>query len=204
MDDGAREQLERDVRTACDRGDPSRAATLAIRGYGPEIYGFLIAVHRSEQDANDVFAAVAEVIWRGLTRFEWESSLRTWAYAVARNVSRTFRRDEARRARRAKHVGTSALEDVAQAVRTETLEFLRTEKRTKLKALREALEPEDRMLLVLRVDRRLEWADIARVLSDASGPRDEIAVAREAARLRKRFSARQREDPRDVATRGHR
>jgi RNA polymerase sigma-70 factor (ECF subfamily) len=121
--------------------------------------------------------------------FAWESSLRTWAYAIARNVSRTRRRDAARRRRRAPATGDSALEHVAQAVRTETIGFLRTEKRTRLQALRDGLPEEDRMLLVLRVDRQLAWNDLARILGDAEGrePLDGPALARETARLRKRF-----------------
>jgi RNA polymerase sigma-70 factor (ECF subfamily) len=115
--------------------------------------------------------------------------VRTWAYAIARNVSRTRRRDAARRERRGPRAGDSALEGVAQAVRTETMAFLRTEKRTRLQALRDTLPEEDRMLLVLRVDRQLAWNDLARVLHEGDGdaPLDDAAVTKEAARLRKRF-----------------
>jgi len=91
-------------------------------------------------------------------------------------------------------VGSSAaLEEVAAAVRTETLGFLRTEKRTRLQALRDTLPEEDRMLLVLRVDRNLEWNELARVLAgegqegDGGTPLADAEVTREAARLRKRF-----------------
>jgi RNA polymerase sigma-70 factor (ECF subfamily) len=189
MEADARERLETDVRALCDQGDYAGAATLALRGYGPEVFGFLVAVHRNEADAGDVFSDLAEALWKGLPAFAWESSLRTWLYAVARNVTRTRRRDAARRERRVPRAGDSALDGVAQAVRTETLAFLRTEKKTRLQALRDALPEEDRMLLVLRVDRKLAWNDLARVLheSDADAPLDDAAVAKEAARLRKRF-----------------
>jgi RNA polymerase sigma-70 factor (ECF subfamily) len=46
------------------------------------------------------------------------------------------------------------------------------------------------MLLVLRVDRNLEWNDLARVLAegdDGTAPLADADVTREAARLRKRF-----------------
>jgi RNA polymerase sigma-70 factor (ECF subfamily) len=189
MEADARERLETDVRSLCAMGDFAAAATAALRGYGPEVFGFLVAVHRSESDASDVFSDLTEALWRGLPGFAWESSLRTWLYAIARNVSRTRRRDAARRERRGKRTGESALDGVAQAVRTETLAFLRTEKRTRLQALRDALPEEDRVLLVLRVDRQLAWNDLARVLheSDTDAPLDDAAVTKEAARLRKRF-----------------
>jgi RNA polymerase sigma-70 factor (ECF subfamily) len=189
MDAQDREKLESDARALCREGDFNAAATLALRGYGPEVFGFLVAVHRSETEASDVFSELAEALWRGLPTFAWESSLRTWTYAIARNVARTRRRDAARRERRAPRTGDSALEGVAHAVRTETLAFLRTEKRTRLQALRDSLPEEDRMLLVLRVDRQLAWNDLARVLheADEGTPLDDAAIAREAARLRKRF-----------------
>ena len=76
---------------------------------------------------------------------------------------------------------------MAQAVRTQTVEFLRTEKRTRLQALRDALPEEDRMLLVLRVDRQLAWNELARILGEGGEGLDAQALGREAARLRKRF-----------------
>ena len=100
MEPGARDQLEKQVRALCDRGDYAAAATLTLRGYGPEILGFLLATHVSEPEAEDVFAELSEVLWRGLPSFAWDSSLRTWSYAVARFVSRTLRRNSARQRRR--------------------------------------------------------------------------------------------------------
>ncbi len=189
MDETARARLELDVRSACAGGDFERAATLAVRGYGPEILGFLVATLRSEADASDVFAETTEALWKGLPAFAWESTLRTWAYAVARNIVRTRRRDAARRDRRARPASDSSMDQVAQAVRTETLAFLRTEKKTRLQALRDTLPEEDRMLLVLRVDRGLAWNELARVLreADGEGEMSEEEITREAARLRKRF-----------------
>jgi RNA polymerase sigma-70 factor (ECF subfamily) len=189
VDEPARAELERQVREACNRGDLSAAVKLALNGYGPEFLGFLFAVHANEADANDAFSEVAEALWRGLPGFAWDSSLRTWAYAIARNVLRTSRRNAARRERRAPRVGDSALEQVAEQVRTQTLAFLRTEKRTQLQALRDALSEEDRMLLVLRVNRQLAWSDLARVLAEETPgtPLDDAALTRETARLRKRF-----------------
>ncbi len=191
MDTEARERLERDVRALCQKGDHAAAATMALRGYGPEILGFLHAVHASETDASDAFSDLSEILWRKLPEFAWESTLRTWAYGIARNVSRVLRRNAGRRRRREAPVGDSALEDVAGRVRTETLAHLRTQTKTRLQQLRDSLPEEDRMLLVLRVDRNLEWNELARVLAEGddegSAVLGEADVAREAARLRKRF-----------------
>jgi RNA polymerase sigma-70 factor (ECF subfamily) len=189
MDEASRARLESDVRSLCEARDWDAASTAILRGYGPEVFGFLVAVHRNEAAANDAFSDLAEAIWRSLPSFAWQSTVRTWTYAIARNVSRTRKRDAARRDRRAPRDGESALEGVAAKVRTETAAFLRTEKKTRLQALRDALPEEDRMLLVLRIDRNLSWNDLARVLheGDEDAVLDDAAVTREAARLRKRF-----------------
>ena len=188
MNDADRQLFEAQVRTLCDKGEYDNAATQALRGYGGEIFGFLVAVLRDETAAGDAFSAFAEGLWRGLSSFTWGSTLRTWAYGIARNVSRQVRRDAARADRRGgMRVGDSALENVAQAIRTSTLGFLRTEKRSRLEALRDALSPDDRALLVLRLDRGLAWPELARVLAETDGPLDDAALKKEAARLRKRY-----------------
>jgi RNA polymerase sigma-70 factor (ECF subfamily) len=189
MDQAARERLEQEVRRLCEAGDYEGATTEVLRGYGPEIFGFLVAIHPAEADASDAFSELAEAIWRGLPRFAWQSSMRTWAYAVARNITRSRKRDAARRDRRVVGGSDSVLQEVADKVRTQTKAFLRTENKTRLQALRDSLPEEDRMLLVLRVDRNLAWNELARILAEGEGSEtlDDAGVAREAARLRKRF-----------------
>ncbi len=188
MDEGERERIERDVRALCNAGSYESAATLLLRGYGPEILSFLHALNDSENAATDAFAELGEIVWRNLPGFAWESSSRTWLYGIARNVTRAARRVAARRRRREATLGDAALENVQHAARTETLPFLRTQAKTRLSSLREALPVADRMLLILRVDRKLEWNDLAQVLAHTEGaPLDAAATARAAARLRKRF-----------------
>ena len=192
VDNADRARFEQQVRELCARGDHAAAATIIVRGYGPEILGFLMALHHDAVEANDAFAEVAEAVWRGLPEFAWQSSVRTWSYAIARNVSRVLRRNAGRRGRRVMNATDGFFQDVVHKVRTETTPFLRTEKKTRLQALRDALPEEDRMLLVLRVDRGLPWNDVARIVcscddaENAAAASDET-VTQEAARLRKRF-----------------
>jgi RNA polymerase sigma-70 factor (ECF subfamily) len=187
VDVADRAGMEQEVRGLSERGERDAAASLAVRSYGPELLGFLVALQRSRSDADDCFSDVCEVLWRKLPEFTWDSTLRTWAYAIARNVSRTHRRNAGRRLGREAPAGESTIESVAQAVRTATLPFLQTDNRSKLQALRDELPEEDRMLLILRVDRRLEWAEIARVTAGDDGSVDGARLEREGARLRKRF-----------------
>jgi RNA polymerase sigma-70 factor, ECF subfamily len=190
MEAGEREELEREIRRRAELGDASGAVTVALRGYGPELFGFLMAVHRDETDASEVFSDASERIWDGFSSFGWRSSFRTWAYVIARHASLEHRRTTRRRARRQQELPRSSLlSAIAAEVRSETLPHLKTEMKSRMAALRDSLPPEDRELLVLRVDKRLAWNELAEVLHDGAAARDELALKREAARLRKRFQA---------------
>lgn len=187
--DGAPSALEESILRALSQADADLAVTLLLRGYGPEILRMLVAVHRSEEEASDVFALFAEGVWKGGPGFERRSSVRTWAYAIARRMSLRYRRDVGRHnARFRAFADDSGLATIEAKVRTETLSFLRTERRDKLVALREALPTEDQELLILRIDRRMSWKDLVLVLAgEADRALSVDEVKREAARLRKRF-----------------
>lgn len=187
-----------EIRAFLEAGDVDRAATEAIRRYGAEILGFLLALHHGDEDgASDVFSTFCEQIWRGLSKFEWACSLRTWAYAVARNASHHHRRAE-RRWEQRKAPLSGCVSEMAALVRTQTLTFLRTERQREIVRLRQALSEQDQALLILRVDRDLPWLDLARVflgessvgeagLDGVEARPSAAALQREAARLRKRF-----------------
>lgn len=185
--DEEREALELQVRGLCDAQQWGPAATAALRGYGPEVLGYLSAMCRTETDAAEVFSSFCEDMWKGLPRFRWQSSFRTWAYTLARHALYRLGRDPQRR--RERNVGLSDSPEVlelAEQVRTTTMIHLRTETKNKFTALREQLEPDDRTLLILRVDRKLAWNEIAAIMCDEEEPAPE-RVRRDAATLRKRF-----------------
>lgn len=180
------EALEARIRELAEADRFRAALTCAIEGYGAEVLGYLHAVANRDVDADDAFSEVCEKMWRGLPNFGWRSTFRTWMYAIARNVLRNRVRSHVRQQRVVPLTDAPEVAEVAERVRTTTAVYLRTETKTRLHEVRAGLDPDDRALLVLRVDRKLGWSEIAVVLSDEADL-DEPAVAREAARLRKRF-----------------
>src|SRR4051794_26294775 len=66
MTDVDREALEGRIRHLCEAGNFGEATNAALRGYGSEIFALLIALHRSEPDAAEVFAELSERVWKGL------------------------------------------------------------------------------------------------------------------------------------------
>jgi len=177
--------LETELQTLLAEGRHREAATGAIDTYGPEIVGFLGALLGNASDADDAFAQACEDLWKGLPQFEGRSSMRTWMYTVARHAALRLARSPYRRANR--HVGESQLDDAVARVRTATAPHLRTDVKSAFAAIRDALEPEDRALLVLRVDREMDWKDISMVLFPDEAARSAGDLTRLTARLRKRF-----------------
>lgn len=180
-----RELIETQVKALHEQGALQEAAALAVRGYGPEILGFLMALMRDEQDACDVFSQFSEDLWKGLGGFRWQSSFRTWAYTLARNASHRFRRTDGRARRRQVPLDDErGLHDVAHEVRSATLPFLRTEVKDRFATLRDTLTEEDQTLLILRIDRKMSWREIVEVISPEL---DDAQMKAKAAMLRKRF-----------------
>jgi len=177
-------QFDEQVRELCGRGEYDQATTLALRQLGPSIFRYLVARAGDEDLAAQAFAAFAENLWQGMATFSGRSSLRAWAFAVARNTFGQALRDRWRERRGTEVLSTTLAGRVAKEVRTETLAYLRTETKERFADLRKTLTSEEQTLLVLRVNERMSWNEIARIQLDDA---DAESVKREAAKLRKQF-----------------
>jgi RNA polymerase sigma-70 factor (ECF subfamily) len=177
-------EAEADLEALIRAGAFDRAATRALETYGAEVYGFLVSTAGGESDAAEIFSQLCEDLWKGLPSFAFRSSVRTWLYALARHAAARFRRSPWNKA--ARRTGDSRLDDFVAQSRSRTQSWLRTDVKDRFAALRESLDPDDRTLLVLRVDRALAWQDVARVMLDDDAP-DAAALKREVDRLTKRF-----------------
>jgi serine/threonine-protein kinase len=174
------------VSVAWQTGDIAYTARAAIKHLGPEILRYLGSVLANEAAVEDAYSLFCERLWASLPGFEGRCSFRSWAYLIARRASVDVVRAEGRHLRRQAPLSDSHFAEVAEQVRTATLPLLKTAGRSALAQLRDALPHEDKMLLVLRVDRGLPWEDMARVFLSKESPTD-AELRRESARLRKRF-----------------
>jgi len=174
---GKDREVEARIAEAVTRGDFDAGATALIDGYGPQVLGFLRAVVRDPEGADDAFALFAENAWKGLPRWEMRSSARAWAYRVAWNAASRQFRDPWRRRR--KKLPSSVASKLAAAVTSTSGQDVDRQQGT-LEALRAQLTQEEQSLLVLRIDRDLSWHEVAVAL----GAPDDTAGC---AALRKRF-----------------
>src|SRR4051794_189853 len=161
-------ELDGRVRSLLAAGDTGGAATLALRELGPEVLGFLSGV-LGDADADEVYSAWSERLWRSLKGFEGRCSLRTWTYVLARREISRFRKGMRRHAEG--RVPLSEMQDVL-VVRSRTANTMATAKQQQLTALRDELPIEDRTLLILRVDRKLSFDEIALVFAENLEPGD--------------------------------
>jgi RNA polymerase sigma-70 factor (ECF subfamily) len=164
---------EENVRAKIRTGDIASATATVLLLYGAEVFGFLAGVLDDLDAARDVYASFRERLWRGLGTFRWNCALRTWSYAIARDELARYRESGSRAA------PPPASED----------DFPRTTAEpageVAILALRRQLVPEEREILILRVDRELPWREIALAFLGCATSED--ALEREAARLRHRF-----------------
>jgi RNA polymerase sigma-70 factor, ECF subfamily len=175
---------EEAIRALHARGELEAAATLTLEAGGPEVLGFLVALLRDRESAAEVFSQFCEDLWAGLPGFRGQGSFRGWVYALARHAMLRFQQDPFRR-RGVPLSACPALSAAAARVRTLTQRFLRTDVKSRAARLRERLEPEEQLLLVLRVDRALSFQDIAEVMAAPGAAPAELR--RLGAALRKRF-----------------
>jgi RNA polymerase sigma-70 factor (ECF subfamily) len=188
MDAVERSALEERIHAHCQAGDKKRAATALLEGYGRELLGFLLSRLRDRDAAAEVFSQFTEDLWRGLDGFRWESSARVWSYMLVRHAASHYVRDA--RKRRGRQVPLSRagpLSEIEQKIRTATLMAARTEPRSRVAQLRESLPADDQTLLILRVNRKLGWKEIAQVMVYEGETVAEDVLEKEAVRLRKRF-----------------
>jgi RNA polymerase sigma-70 factor (ECF subfamily) len=182
----SREGLERQVLEALEADRLNDAATFALRGFGPQILGYLHAVLRNEDAADEVFAQFSEELWKSLPSFRGESSFKTWAYQIVLHCVGRFRRDGFRR--RAHPLKSAALSKIAEEVRSHTAPFMKTEAKDPLAALRASLDAEEQTLLFLRVDQQLSWREIATVMSSSGEAVEEAALRQRFQRVKERLS----------------
>lgn len=176
--------IDEDVKALLGRGDEKEAATVALRALGPEILGYLEHVVGDRDDARDVFQRFAEDLWTWLPSYRG-GSLRAAAYRIAWHAALRLRREAWRRRR--ERMRTTMASRIAASIGSPEARLASTP-HDRLARLRAALEPEERTLLILRLDREMSWNEVAEVLSADGEPVDAAAVRKRFERLKEKLA----------------
>jgi len=167
-------------------GDHRGAAEAILRDHGPGIMGYLLSVLRNEDDTSDVFSEFSLDLWRGLPGFRGDAPPRVWAYRLAWHAAARLLRDPFRR--RGQHLETNEISRIADEVRSSVILGRREAQQAGIDRLRNKLTPEERALLVLRLDRDLSWREVATVLAADGEPVDEAALRKRFERLKAKLA----------------
>jgi RNA polymerase sigma-70 factor (ECF subfamily) len=165
----------------------TRAAvvTIAVRGYGPQILGYLQAVLRSTDDGAEAFSRFCEDVWVGIDSYQQRSTFKAWAYTVAWHAALRVVQDPERK--RGRPLVTAEAEQLAAEVRSLTAPHLITDNKDRVAALRRALDPAEQTLLILRLDRNLSWHEIGEVLAAEGEEVGEAALRKRFERIKERL-----------------
>lgn len=173
-------ELDEQVRELLEDGDEAGAVTAIVGALGPRMLGFLNGVLLDRDAADEVWAVACEQVWAAIEGFERRASIETWVYTIVRRALAGYLRAPHRR--RERLVGTL---EPREERRSPTPRWRSTSMRDAARALREQLAPEERELLILRVDRRMSFRTLAEM--ELGGATDEAALRRREVALRKRF-----------------
>ena len=176
--------LEERVVELVARGGVKEAVKLVLQAHGPEVLGYLENVLGDPDDARDVFQRFAEDLWNWLPQFRG-GNLRAASYRIARHAGLRFRREAWRRRRERMH-STMASRLAASVTSPESR--LATKPRDRLERLRASLDPDDRTLLILRLDREMSWNEVAEILSSDGEPVDSAAVRKRFERVKEKLA----------------
>lgn len=169
------------------KGDES-AFEVLVTDNEKRIYNLCRRLTGNPEDAAELTQEAFLNAWRGLGRFQGESSFSTWLYRLASNACIDFLRKEKRRQNLSMTVSLDDEEEARQVEfpderYTPERELERTEVRQAVAAGLERLTPEHRQVLVMREINGLSYAEIGAVLGLEEGTvKSRIARARNALR----------------------
>lgn len=181
---------EKAIAAQLDRADMKGAVTEAMRAYGPQVLGYLTAVLKDDDAARDVFSQFCEDLLKGLPHFRRECSFRAWAFKLAWHAASRYHRDPYRQ--RGRRLLTSDASRLAASVAADS-SFRPGGRSERMLKLRQALDPEEQTLLILRVDKELSWEEVSHVLSGRGEPVSPAALRKRFERLKEKLARLARE-----------
>lgn len=153
--------LDERVRELLKQGLLAVAIQDIVAALGPELRGYLRGTLSDDMDGDDVFQEVSIALWERLSTFRFESSIRTFCYAIAHH--RVINRLKRYSRRNVMRLSTGHGAELPARSLTSLLEQQR--QAHVAAAAAEQLEPTEREILILRAERGLAFADIATILS---------------------------------------
>jgi len=159
--------LDTHIRELLERGELAGAVSALLDAHGADVFGFVLGVLDNARRARVAYAGVAKHVSTELEHFQWKCSPKVWLYSLAHREL----------AGRRTHVEPDETKRVAAGEIRRLLGVI--------EAVRSGLTEEERELLILRLDRQLDWHTLAIIQLGETAT--ETAIAQEARGLRERI-----------------
>ena len=160
---------EKSLIARAQKGDQEAFAALMEANQG-RIYNLTLRMTGNPEDAAELSQEAFFNAWRGISKFQGDSSFATWLYRLASNACIDFLRKEKRRKNISMTVSLDDEEKERQAELPDTRcspeqEVERKELRAAIEEGLQALSEEHRQVLVMREISGLSYAEIGAVKS---------------------------------------
>lgn len=155
--------------------------------YQSHIYNLCFRMTGNAEDAADLSQESFIKAWNNLSSFHFEAAFSTWLYRLTSNTCLDFLRSAKRHPQVSLTVedgdGEEAVLDIPDAAATPEESVISAEDAQLLALAMEALDPEQRQILTLRVVNEMSYADIADILRIREGTvKSRLSRARDALR----------------------
>ena len=145
------------------RGGDGQAFEELVRLYQKKIYGFLLRLSGSEEDAMELTQATFVKSWMAIRSFRGESSFRTYLYTIAANSWRNTLRDRSRRP-------SVDLEDIPLASdQSPHEEAEKSQRHDKLWRVIGCLPQRQKEVVLLRIREGMPFEEAARIMGCSVG-----------------------------------
>lgn len=181
------EVAETAIRDLLAQGRHHDAVEVAVKSYGREIAGFILAMTRDAVLAADVQQDVWQAALEHARAFRGDSSFKAWVCTVARNAARRAAAGMGKRAARAVPLSQASESRLAADLASSVSEWRKDDVKARLRAIRERLKEEDQALLYMRADLELPFSDIARSTLEPGEMLDQKELAKRVNTLTVRF-----------------
>jgi RNA polymerase sigma-70 factor, ECF subfamily len=157
----AEPDLQAELAAAIARRDDRRAIALIDASHGAALYRFIRTMVRRDDVADDVYQMTLVEAYRDLRGFAGRSSLRTWLFAIARHRCLDARKIAARRD--ARFMSGEQLPEPADPAPAVDQRLSDAQLVAALEHCLDELEPDTRMVLVMRFTEGFAYDEIARI-----------------------------------------
>ena len=169
----------------------SRAFEALVQTYQAQVYRLCFRMTGNPEDAADMTQEAFLKAWSNLSSFHFEAAFSTWLYRLTSNACLDYLRSAKRRAHLSltmeNEEGEKQLLEVADPAPSPEERAMHREQQETVNRAMEALEPEQRQILTLRVVNDLSYTEIADILYIKEGTvKSRLSRAREA--LRKKLA----------------